>query len=138
MAVQQHEARDDGLARQIYPPAAARKRNLAGCSHPTDRSVLHQERRLFDRSPSRPINQSGALEQRRRRGTLSRFREGVKDTHDDTDGECGLPGHSCIPHRLTVRSSIVLKITCSTKRPNRITVRSPAKTSGISSWFLCS
>ena len=39
----------------------------------------------------------------------------------------------CIPQRRTVRFSMVWKITCSTNRPNRITVSRPAKTSGISS-----
>ena len=39
----------------------------------------------------------------------------------------------CMPHRRTVRLSMVLKIRFSTARPNRITVSNPAKTSAINS-----
>src|SRR6185312_7116043 len=40
--------------------------------------------------------------------------------------------HRCIPHRLTVRASMVRKITDSTSRPMRITVSRPENTVAVS------
>ena len=44
----------------------------------------------------------------------------------------------CKPHLRTVRASTTRKTTFSTMRPMTITVKSPANTFGISSWFLFS
>jgi hypothetical protein len=44
----------------------------------------------------------------------------------------------CMPHLRTVLASIERKIRFSTRRPIMMTVKSPAKTDGISSWFLAS
>jgi hypothetical protein len=54
-----------------------------------------------------------------------------------TSGERA-PPQFCMPHRRTVTRSILRKIKFSTSRPIRITVNRPAKTEGISSWFLAS